>query len=731
MQRLQWRFPIRRPHAGVPLADGRTGLLVWGETDVRITIGRAGFWDHRGGTAFASATDFATLRALLEAGDQAAIQDIFGKPGGIYGYTSPHQVSGGRLVLTPPRGVRLLQGEIDHESGTVVVHTSEGSLAIRLVIETEQIQIDGLDNWEVALLPAWEVTQDDLAGLGMQAPVADQEEHGGWFEQSLPEDNPLAIAWHRHGGTVVARAALGQEARATAWAAVQQVDEAQETRRWWRKYWSRVPYIRTNDPVIDEIVHFGLYQQACVTPPHGLACTLQGPYLEDYQIPPWSCDYHFNINIQMIYWPTLASGQWDHLNPMWDLLRQWMPVLRENAQKFFGADDAIMLPHAVDDRCSAVGSFWTGTIDQACTAWMAQLAWLHYQYSGDRDHLRDLAMPLLRGAFAGFFAMMEETPDGQLSLPVSVSPEFGGSEMHAWGRDASFQLAACHALLHALPHAANILGEPVDPVWLDVAQRLPAYTVVEGPRTREQPQITSRRIALWHEKDLPESHRHHSHLGAIFPFMTIDPEAPEHAELVQESMHHWQRLGPGAWSGWCVPWAAILLARTGQGDGALRWLHTWNEWFVNEGRGTLHDARCAGLTTLCGPTDLAQLPIDAPQREIMQLDARFGALAAVFELLVQQRGDVLHLFPHTIATRRRWTIERLWAPGGLQVSMNCVAGQLETVTLRAMRAYQGKIAHHLGPFAQGEGEPLPEVVEVSMAAGAMLTWTRSDVSADW
>jgi len=34
----------------------------------------------------------------------------------------------------------------------------------------------------------------------------------------------------------------------------------------------------------------------------------------------------------------------------------------------------------------------------------------------------------------------------RLSLPVSVSPEYNGSGMNAWGRDASFQLAAFHFL---------------------------------------------------------------------------------------------------------------------------------------------------------------------------------------------------------------------------------------------------------------------------------------------
>ena len=81
--------------------------------------------------------------------------------------------------------------------------------------------------------------------------------------------------------------------------------------------------------------------------------------------------------------------------PMWDMILGWLPRLRDNAAHFFGAADALMMPHAVDDRCAAVGAFWTGMIDQACTAWMAQLAWLHYRYSLDERVLREVAWPLL------------------------------------------------------------------------------------------------------------------------------------------------------------------------------------------------------------------------------------------------------------------------------------------------------------------------------------------------
>ena len=113
MARLQWRFPITRPHAGVPLLIS-TGVLVWGQDDLRLAIGRAGFWDHRGGTEFTTATNFQQLRRL-EAGDETAITEILAFLA--VWRDRPHKCRA-VIDLTPPRGVRLLQADLDHEAGS-------------------------------------------------------------------------------------------------------------------------------------------------------------------------------------------------------------------------------------------------------------------------------------------------------------------------------------------------------------------------------------------------------------------------------------------------------------------------------------------------------------------------------------------------------------------------------------------------------------------------------------
>jgi hypothetical protein len=523
-------------------------------------------------------------------------------------------------------------------------------------MDAEVAWIDSSRPFRVKTIPTWDFVGPTLATDGVKPPVR-------WrtgFCQELPADEPLALAWEKRSGRLTIATALGRDA-------AQRARVLAKTKctppTWWRQYWRDVPRVELPDAGLQHAWDYGLFKQAGLTTPGGVAATLQGPWMEEYQLPPWSNDYHFNINAQMIYGPALGSNRLAHFEPLWTMVRGWLPQLATNAEKFFGVKDALMLPHAVDDRCGVVGSFWTGTIDHACTAWMAQLAWLHYRYSLDERVLRDLAWPLMRGAFNGYWAMLDND-----SLPVSVSPEFGGAGMDAWGRDASFQLAALQFLAQTLPKAAALLGEPVDPRWREVREKVPAYTLVNG------------RIGLWAGQDLTESHRHHSHLGAIYPFGTIDPFDAAHREVVRESLRHWQFTGAGQWSGWCLPWAAILCARCDMADAAVAWLHWWQDLFTNVGHGTLHDADFPGAGGLHAATELSH----RPPGEIMQMDAGMGVLTAIMELLVQCRGDVIHVVP---ALPRRWRelkFDGVRTEGAFLVGATVAAGRLVEVRVTSL-----------------------------------------------
>ena len=638
---LSWTFPLPRPHCGIALGNGTQGVLVWGDQWLCLTIARAGFWDHRGGNPFTTSATFSRVRALLEADDAIGIQDLFVQlPKSGNSPSCPQQIGGARLELRFPQGFQPKTGVLRRDGILEIeLHNQAGQsrqLRIETAMEDEVTCIDGAFDAQLVLRPSYEWVGETLQQWDIAAPHPLEIEDGFGFVQELPSDDALALVVRKRGERLFVATALGkvEDAANDAVARTHQKPDA-EWHHFWKRYYDDVPKVQLPDARLQHFWELALHKQAGITAPNGVAATLQGPWMEEYQLPPWSNDYHFNINAQMIYWPALATNRLEHFMPLWAMIREWMPVLRENGEKFFGRKGALMLPHAVDDRCQVVGTFWTGTIDHACTAWMAQMAWLHFRYGLDKSILRDVAWPLLNGAFEGYYAMHEEK-EGRFSLPVSMSPEYRASQMNAWGRDASFQLAAWHKVAQILPDAAQILGEPLDPRWREVEDKLPPYSLVNG------------RIGLWEGLELEESHRHHSHLAAIWPFMSIEPFDEEHWPTIAKSIEFWNKMGAGEWTGWCLPWASVLCSRLELPDAALAWLSWMLDNFTNEGWGTLHNADFAGTVA---SHDGSLQRRQKPTHEVMQMDATLGFLTGITELLVQNRRDGIHILPKI---PRRW-----------------------------------------------------------------------------
>lgn len=727
---LTWHFPLPRTHTGVLLGNATQGLMVWGDQALHITVGRAAFWDHRGGNVFATKTTYAQLRTLLEANDEPAIKAIFAPVSKDPNTPDrPYQLGCGRLELTFPDNLRPISATLAMTAATITVTLSNGTrtetVTIRQAVDQELawVQLPPALQGKVNIkaVPTWQFVGERLKKVGIAPPTV----HAQGFTQFLPEDPALAFAYADRGSHITLATAMGATPQedptdaAVKRATFTDINTAAEhARQWWTAYWDDVPTLNLPDAVLQRAYDYGTYKQACLTSGQGggvnsagtagIPASLQGCFMEEYQVPPWSNDYHFNINIQMIYWPALATGRLSHLQPLWDMLFSWVPQLKANAEGFFGAKDALMLPHAVDDRCRAVGQFWAGTIDHACTAWMAQMAWLQYRYSMDEKVLKETAWPLLVGAFNGYWAMLEEVEEKgekRLRLPVSTSPEYNGSGMNAWGRNASFQLAACHFTANALVKAAGILGKAVDPRWQRVQKELPPYALAprtpafnllgllagkadaaahsHGEEARPGP-----RIALFEGKDYDVSHRHPSHLGAIYPFCTVDPADPAHAEVVRNSLWHWTRLSIGAWSGWAIPFAALIHTRAKHADAAIQLVHIWDYTFTNEGLGTLHDALFPGISIISAG--------DMADREIMQMDAGMGVITVVTDILVQQRGEDLHILPEIPKRWRTASFSNVRAEGAFLVSATLERGQVQQVRIKSLAGAPLSLVHHLG-----------------------------------
>ena len=742
----QWTFPRPRTHTGILLGNARIGLSLWGGGNkLCLTVGRGDCWDHRGGKPWVDGMSYARIRELLEAGDEAGLRQLFEQEEAGEGEPeAPTLLPLGRWELTFAEGVEWTAATLLLEEGRIVLEgqgDGEARTAELFLSMAEDVWVftSAAETPVVRAVTSWDLLPETLQSYSYEEPVHWSEgESSGWI-QERPVDPPLALlACPLEKGVVAMSAAYGENAEAARERANELVDRArgtglaelrEATRRWWRDFWDRTPRLEIPHPRLSFFYHYGMFKFGAMTSPLGVAAGLQGPWIEEFQMPPWSSDYHFNINVQLCYLPAYRGNHPAHLKPLFDLIHSWMPKLRENARIFVGIEDGLMLPHAVDDRGTCMGGFWTGSVDHGCTAWVADMMFRYWEMTGDETFLRERAWPFLLGSFRVYEKMLESDGAGGLSFPVSVSPEYRASAMNAWGRNASFQLACFHRLRENLLRAAEVLGEDIPAHWAAYAKELPAASLYGKEGKKE--------IGLWDGTPLEESHRHPSHLMGLYPFDTIDPEDPAWKGIVQRSINTWIEKGMGLWSGWCIPLAAILHTRLGNGEMAELLLEIWGKVFVNEGEGTLHDYTFPGFTMIgAPPTPEAGLE-QPPER--MQMDAGMGVTAALMEFFVHRIRDRYRLFGGVPRHWRNAAFTGIALEGGFLLSgrkqdgrlvhLEVVAGPLGGTLLLEQPDHLLRANNPGVPGGEGHGETVagPEgkaLWKVTLQAGQRweLTW---------
>ena len=702
-----WTFPIESINDGICLGNGRFGVRLWGDgRNLRLTFGRADFWDRRSGVSFREGMSFERIRELLEKKDELELRRLFeverpeaGQP------RRPSVMPVGRLELCVPDGECWSHAELDFETTKVTVFPTGKKVAPVEIVLSRQVPVVAVRALEIERrwIPSWDLMREGLETISVREPQRFSE--GGWF-QALPSDAGVGVVPEEREASLRVAVVLADNAEVALQRAAEALREApvdwstfaSQAEADWRTYWDSLPSVDIPNPTLSFHLRYGFFRLGGLTAPDGVAPTLQGPWIEDAGFPAWSSDYHWNINVQMCCWPMFPAGQAGMFEPLIRLLQEWTPRLRENARIFAGVPDGRLLPHATDDIGQAMGGFWSGLVDHGCTTWVATMLFDYWRHTGDITFLRDRAFPFMRGTMQVWETMLEQQADGSWKLPVSVSPEYKGNRPDAWGRDASFQLAAIHRLLRDLRSASEVLGETMEDRWVEIAKGLPLATVGtwKGPDTAVVgPKRELRPLALWEGQLLEESHRHHSHLAGIHPFDTLDLGDPDWLSVVDDTFKHLTFHGMGLWAGWALPWAAILHARVGNGATAEWLLELWNRVFVTSGHGQTHDASSLGFT-LMGNASIG-LKNKPPGPERMQMDQPMGAVAAILEMLMHERGGALRVFA---AVPKSWpdvSFRGLHCAGGFIIDAERRHGKTTFIKVHATRAGELQVAEGSTP----------------------------------
>lgn len=677
---FELKFPLRRVHTGMPVSNSRLGALIFGEgRALEICVCESSNFDHRFGKKLWDPKPYSKIVELYDPYDVTPINDFLKE--------STHQcndvfndiwwpstrLGGGRIIFTLAEELELIR--LRYSSGKIEAQTVSGKI-IEFIISLSSNDLLVFDPQKLIIkqqtVPMWDKLKDILLQVGFKAPERFED---GWF-QPVPKDPGLDVRSRKTPYGRVIQVNLVNSPREFPLPDPEKVRK--QTAEWFADYWHESTSVELPDPFFNRFFKFAQYKFAVSTMPGGKAAALQGPFLEDYQKPPWSCDYHFNVNIQQIYTFGFGIGRPGHLMPLFNMLEsdKFYNNMRDNARSLFGIDDGIILTHAVDDWGMQCGGLGVGAVlDFACAGWVATLYYNYYQYTLDREFLRNRAWKFMYATMRALECALEFN-DGKYSLPVSISAEYGCTFKvekdgrlcsQNSGRDPSNQLTMIHYLLNCLIESSKILNLELPEKWLDIKEKLPRFT------------SNGERVILWKGQDLDVCHRHHSHLAMIYPFDLMDEMTENELQMIDNAIEHWIWLGMGQWTEWCYPWAAIIHARFGLSESPVQLLNLWKSLFVNESQATVYLPKYRGLTSH-RITDI-QKPRETS--EVIQLDGTMAGATAIMELLVQKHGDTIKLFP---AVPEEWVdvaFENIRLPGGITVSARREHGRTVECTLHA------------------------------------------------
>ncbi|MFI9616865.1 glycosyl hydrolase family 65 protein [Streptomyces sp. NPDC052023] len=110
-----------------------------------------------------------------------------------------------------------------------------------------------------------------------------------------------------------------------------------------------------------------------------------------------------------------------------------------------------------------------GRYEQHVSSDVALAFWQYWLATGDESWLRDKGWPVLRGVADFWASRAVAATDGSYHINGVIPPDEYADEPHD---DSAYTNVAARTVLRFAAEAAGVLGEPADPLWAEVADRM-------------------------------------------------------------------------------------------------------------------------------------------------------------------------------------------------------------------------------------------------------------------
>lgn len=389
-----------------------------------------------------------------------------------------------------------------------------------------------------------------------------------------------------------------------------------------------------------------------------LATNLQGIWSNSIK-PAWNCNYTVNINTQMNYWPVLPCNLPELMSPMIGLLKTLSVTGEKTARSFYDASGFVVhhntdiWGHSVPVDGSASWAYWQGG-----SGWLCRSLYELYEYTLDKDYLKNTAFPIMKKAAQFYLDTLTEDENGKAIVCPATSPEnlFKTKDgISAVSKSTAMMNSIVLDLFLNCKTCCDILGIN-DSFYTEICRLIPEIKPLSIGEKGE--------ILEWNEP-LAETdihHRHVSHLYALHPAGLITEKDKELFKACKKTLE----IRGDDGTGWSLAWKVNFWARLLDGNHALKLIDRLL---------TLVDpcnekSRCGGVYSNL---------FDA--HPPFQIDGNFGVLSGICEMLLQSDGENIYLLP---ALPDKWEsgfVKGLAAKGNITVDIEWEKGKVKNYTL--------------------------------------------------